>query len=88
MEGWGGRDAEDWRLPNFKELNSIVERACYDPAINIAYFPNTPGSYFWSASPYAIIRLTNAWVVNFNSGFIGGNSRNDSHHVRLVRGGQ
>ena len=32
---------EDWRLPNWRELESLVDVGEYDPAINSAYFPNT-----------------------------------------------
>ena len=48
----------DWRLPNQKELNSIVEQRNWNPAINTTIFPNAPESYFWSASPYAPLPAT------------------------------
>ncbi|MEA3291353.1 MAG: DUF1566 domain-containing protein [Pseudomonadota bacterium] len=77
----------DWRLPNLKELTSIVEISCNNPAINATIFPNTPGSHFWSASPYAN-DSGNAWGIYFGNGYDYYGSRSSSARVRLVRGGQ
>ena len=76
-----------WRLPNVKELRSIVERCRINPAINQQVFPDTPSSNFWSASPSAGASGY-AWRVSFSAG--GGDWRDKSHNyrVRLVRGGQ
>jgi hypothetical protein len=76
-----------WRLPNRKELSSIVEERCYNPAINLTVFPNAPSSYYWSASPYA--GSTNgAWGVDFYDGNSYGYTKGNGRYVRLVRGGQ
>ena len=78
----------DWRLPNIRELSSIVEERCYDPAINLAVFPNTPASAFWSASPDGS-SSSYAWYVPFGYGYASYSFyRGSSHHVRLVRSGQ
>ncbi|WP_103921764.1 Lcl domain-containing protein, partial [Candidatus Venteria ishoeyi] len=77
----------DWRLPNKNELASLVERHCYNPAINGSFFPNTPASGFWSSSPYAA-NSHYAWYVYFGNGFVGANGEDDTLRVRLVRGGQ
>lgn len=82
----------DWRLPNIKELSSIVEERCINPAINLAVFPKTPASYFWSASPGAYGGYQ-AWLVHFSYGDVNTNLRSNSYqnygcHVRLVRSGQ
>ena len=74
----------DWRLPNIKELASIVEEACYNPAINLELFPNTPSDGFWSSSPYAD-DSGHAWYVNFYYGYGNDYYRNTSEYVRLVR---
>ena len=77
----------DWRLPNIKELTSIVEEQCYHPAININRFPGTPSSVFWSASADSGYSGY-AWVVYFVNGGSGNGHRDVSRLVRLVRGGQ
>ncbi|MCI5194521.1 MAG: DUF1566 domain-containing protein [Candidatus Electrothrix sp. AU1_5] len=79
----------DWRLPNIRELISIVEEQCEAPVINLDRFPNTPPmSVVWSGSPNANCSGL-AWVVDFSSGnsyyYVG---RDGSYAVRLVRGGQ
>ena len=77
----------DWRLPNIRELISIVEEQCYNPAINLNRFPNAPSSSVWSGSPNAN-NTNNAWNVNFNNGNSNNNNRNNDQYVRLVRGGK
>jgi hypothetical protein len=77
----------DWRLPNIKELTSLVALDRYNPAINLTAFPNTPSADFCSSSPYADGSNT-AWQVSFSYGRNIIINRNSSDHVRLVRGGQ
>ena len=77
----------DWRLPNVKELSSLVEDCGTSPAINTNRFPNTPSiGRFWSGSPHAT--FGRAWAVSFYGGGAGGSFRSYEWHVRLVRGGQ
>ena len=77
----------DWRLPNVKELASLVEKRCSSPAINATLFPTTPSAWFWSSSPFASYS-DNAWIVNFYHGLVNDDNRNNYNSVRLVRGGQ
>ncbi len=76
-----------WALPDKRELQSLVERGCNNPAINSTVFPNTPSSWFWSSSSVAGYGGT-AWGV----GFYYGNDPNDlkdyGSYVRLVRARQ
>ncbi|MCA6065382.1 Lcl C-terminal domain-containing protein [Thalassolituus marinus] len=39
------------RLPNIKELATLVERSCIEPAINQDVFPDTPLYVYWSNTP-------------------------------------
>ncbi len=74
----------DWRLPNSIELGSIVEGACYFPAINLDIFPNTISDYYWSSSPSASGNA-NAWGVYFYFGYDNYGNKNVKRRVRLVR---
>jgi hypothetical protein len=71
----------DWRLPNVKELISIVDYTKVNPAINSTYFPNTQPAYYWSS--------TYVWLVAFGSGTTSsGYNMASLHYARCVRGGQ
>lgn len=75
----------DWRLPNEKELVSIMEDACSAPPINDSIFPGTVVGDYWLSSPSTII--DNAWYINFDRGYVTYNLKNVANYVRLVRGG-
>ena len=77
----------DWRLPNIRELQTIVDRSVYNPAIDAVAFPNTPSSYFWSASAYAF-NSDYAWYVHFYYGYASYYFKGSFSQVRLVRAGQ
>lgn len=80
LEGTG------WRLPNKKELLSIVDYSTYSPSIN-SFFTNTTSYYYWSSTTYAS-NSSSAWVVHFYDGSTNGNSKTNSNTVRCVRAGQ
>jgi Protein of unknown function (DUF1566) len=82
--GGGFAGYSDWRVPNVKELVSITEKQCVEPAINLTVFPNTPSNWFWSSSPYASYSYY-AWIVDFNSGYSSSNYKSNNNNVRLVR---
>ena len=50
--GLGMCGHNDWRMPTYRELNSLV-RIGSSPTIDGVYFPNTGTESFWSASPTA-----------------------------------
>ncbi|WP_158235991.1 DUF1566 domain-containing protein [Hydrogenovibrio sp. SC-1] len=80
--GYAGHS--DWRLPNFKELKSIVEYQCFDPAINQRVFPNTPSEYYWSSTPDVDSRY-GAFGIGFDRGESFSDYRDDYYFIRLVR---
>ena len=79
----------DWRLPNYKELESITDDTLYNPAIDTNYFPNAHASVYWSSTTYAA-NTSLAWYVSFFYGNWGvaPNSKSNDYYVRCVRGGQ
>lgn len=79
---FGGSDA--WRLPNIKELNSIIERACVEPSINQSIFPVTSSSGFWSSSLKADSD-DYGWFVSFGNGSSNYTLRYYDGYIRLVR---
>lgn len=82
------RGHNDWRLPNVKELESLLKLDAHSPAIDVAAFPNTPpSSFFWSSTVYTP-HTANAWAVHFGDGSAYALNRGNTVQVRLVRGGQ
>ena len=72
---------EDWYLPNVKELSSLTESACYEPAVNETAFPVTPNSYYWSSTAEA----SDAWIVFSQEGSNALLPKSSGAALRLVR---
>jgi len=95
LPGEGGyAGSSDWRVPNAKELTSIVEDACYSPALNLTLFPFPFGGLhtFWTSTPYAggASIVDGAWVVDFFTGDTGSTfefGKTNSYLLQLVRSG-
>lgn len=73
-----------WRIPNVKELSSIVDRTAINPAINAAIFPATPNHHFWSSTSYRLEAFY-AWLVDFYDGAVFYSYLEDMGALRLVR---
>ncbi len=93
-----GSSAGDWRLPNVRELQSLVHYGVYDPAV-----PNTMGngkwtsgepfdhvrlSTYWSSTTLAGISTTSAWYVDMQTGDVSSAAKSGNRYVWPVRGGQ
>ena len=79
-------DGNNWRLPNIRELNSIVDETRSNPAIYNA-FKNIENRKYWSStSTVEFNNFDNAWFVHFSDG----DSRwrfkdTDAHPGALIR---
>lgn len=76
----------DWRLPNIKELTTIVDLSKYNPSIYSA-FPSTiiALTLHWTSTT-SVSEPNYAWIVDFNRGRSGVTPKGDSIQVRCVRG--
>jgi hypothetical protein len=74
-----------WRLPDVKELRSIVDNTRYNPAIDPIYFPGTESAGYWPSSTYAP-DTTIGWYLDFRGGAVDyGHEKPSAYHVRCVR---
>lgn len=74
----------DWRLPDIKELASIVNFNAYNPAVDSAFFFNTYPVAYWSST--TDFMAANRWQINFNLGEMTSANPVNPYSVRCVRG--
>jgi len=73
----------DWRLPNAKELMSIVDYGRFSPAIDPLF--TSQSDFYWSSTTYAGFAIS-AWYVHFDDGYVNAGSKAGSaYYVRPVR---
>ena len=76
---------KDWRLPNLKELESIVSTTSFDPSMNQKIFGGTSDIFWTSVAPARY--LASKFGVLFSDGSVYFQSDNSSAATRCVRGG-
>ena len=91
-----GSDTGDWRLPNYKELFSLVNAAYWNPPVSNTEgtghwsegdpFINIQWNYYWSSTSYASMP-NGAWYVIFAYGNLGAANKFEEYFVWPVRGG-
>ena len=84
-----GSTAGQWRLPNRKELMSLVDRSQYNPALPTGnpFSSTVQSDSYWSGSTSSG-NATNAWGVFMVNGYVGNGNKAYSGYVWPVRAGQ
>ncbi len=78
----------DWRLPNAKELYSLIDPGCAGSALPSGHpFTGVSNNVYWSSSTYAV-DAAKAWIVYSYFGFVNVSSKTTTYYVWPVRGGQ
>lgn len=73
-----------WRLPNMKELQTLVDESRASPAIDAQAFPDTPAEGFWAAT--ALVDTPgSAWFVSFDEGIAYNALTTHLYRYRCVR---
>ena len=78
----------DWRLPNIKELLSLIDYSNTSPALPSGHpFTNVGGTWIWSSTTYGFPASRNyAWAL-ITSGHLDNLSKTNTNNVWPVRGG-
>ena len=89
----------DWRLPNAKELQSLINYENVNPAVSPAFNTGcafagctvltcscTMAADYWASTSNANVAI-NAWRVDFFAGFVRPGDKTGGNFVRAVRGG-
>jgi hypothetical protein len=82
-----GSVAGDWRLPNLRELQSLIDYSSTNPALPAGHpFTGVQSFFCWSSTTNAYYP-TYAWHVFFSDGNVYGNVKSYFSYVWCVRGG-
>ena len=76
-------DGTNWRLPNTRELRTIVDRSIFNPAIYVDFLLKE-SQYYWSSTTIDDTK-DYAWTTNFNRGDTWILPKTASRYVRCVR---
>jgi YVTN family beta-propeller protein len=80
----------DWRLPNRKEIFSLIDHSKYNPPLPVEatqLFQNVQFGDYWSSTTYAG-NTSIGWFANMVIGYVYISSKSDSNYVWPVRSAQ
>ena len=78
----------DWRLPNVRELQSLVDYGQYNPGLPSGHpFEGVQSHFYWSGTTHAHVTFV-AWYVDLTNGHVLNDGKIAAHYVWPVRGGQ
>jgi hypothetical protein len=82
-----GSQVGDWRLPNVRELQSLIDYGRYSPALPQGHpFTNVQSEYYWTSNT-SLDGHYGGWYVDLQSGHVNfGYDKDDLHEVWPVRG--
>lgn len=76
----------DWRLPNIRELESLVDLSCHSPAVRAAGCFESIQLFYWSSTT-SVYEPSYAWTLYARDGYLGVGYKPDAQfHVWPVRG--
>lgn len=86
----GNRQLGNWRVPSGPELESIIDRSCGSPVVDVSVFPDLrkvgdSEADYWTTSPVGTADLY--YFFDFTTGHADGHSRGFHLAIRLVRNG-
>ena len=100
--GGGFAGHTDWRIPNIKELQSIVDYEIANPSVNAAFHTSatctgctdvtaaacscTAADAWYWSSPTVNSAGSSAWFITFDIGSVSAYTKGFGGHVRAVRG--
>ena len=58
--------SDGWRLPTAAELETLIQRHCFNPATDPTLFPATQSGLYWSTTPGDF--PDSATAINFGNG--------------------